>query len=126
MYRFRIKDAANGQVRVHFTYNAEPMVWSENYASKAGATNCVSSIKLHAATAPIVDVSAGESGSGYRFEIVKAINGQHFVRFVAANGQTLVWSETYTTKQNANNCARSVKLNAKDAAVFDETRTYVA
>lgn len=126
MYRFRIKDAANGQYRVQFTYNSEPMVWSETYASKAGAQNCINSIKTHASTAPIVDLTAGETGSGYRFEIVKATNDQYFARFKASNGETMAWSETYTSKQNAKNCAESVKKNAKDAPVVDESASKAA
>ena len=126
MYRFRIKDAANDQYRVQFTYNSEPLVWSENYASKAGAKNCIESIKDNALSAPIVDIAAGESASGYRFEIVQAVNGQFFTRFKAPNGETMVWSETYTSKQNAKNCATSVKNNAKDAEVVDETKSKAA
>lgn len=126
MYRFRIKDAANGEYRVQFTYNSEVMVWSENYASKAGAQNCINSIKANAGTASIVDLTIGESGSGYRFEIVLANNGEYFTRFKASNGETMVRSETYTTKQNAKNCAESVKKNAKDAVTVDETTSKAA
>lgn len=126
MYRFRIKDAANGEYRVQFTYNAEVMVWSENYASKAGAQNCISSIKANAGSASIVDLTIGETGSGYRFEIVKASNDEYFTRFRAPNGETMVRSETYTSKQNAKNCAASVKENAKDAVTVDETASKAA
>jgi len=126
MYRFRIKDAANGQYRVQFTYNVEIMVWSENYVSRAGAQNCINSIKANAGSASIVDLTIGESGSGYRFEIDKASNGEYFTRFVASNGEKMVRSETYTSKQNAKNCAESVKKNAKDAPVVDETASRAA
>ena len=126
MYRFRIKDAANGQYRVVFTYNAEPMVWSENYASKAGAQNCINSIKANGGSAPIVDLTIGESATGYRFEIAQATNGQYFARFKASNGETMVWSETYVSKQNAKNCAESVRRNAKDAVTVDETAAKAA
>jgi len=126
MYRFRIKDAAGGQYRVQFTYNSEVMVWSENYASKTGALNSIASIKANAGSAPIVDLTIGESGSGYRFEIVQASNGQYYTRFKASNGETMVHSENYTSKQNAKNCAASVKQNAKDAVTIDETASKAA
>lgn len=126
MYRFRIKDAANGQYRVQFTYNSEVMVWSENYASKASAQNCINSIKANAGSASIVDLTVGETGSGYRFEIVLTNNGEYFTRFKASNGETMVRSETYTTKHNAKNCAESVKKNAKDAVTVDETASKAA
>jgi uncharacterized protein len=121
MYRFRIKDAAVGQYRVQFTYNSEVMVWSENYASKVGAQNCINSIKANAGSSAIVDLTVGESGSGYRFEIAQAANGEYFTRFKSSNGETMVRSETYSSKQNAKNCAESVKKNAKDAVVVDDT-----
>lgn len=126
MYRFRIKDAAGGQYRVQFTYNSEVMIWSENYVSKWGAQNCISSLKANAGTAPIVDLTEGQTGAGYRFEILKAANGQYFARFKAPNGETMVWSETYVSKQNAKNCAESVKKNAKDAPVVDESTSKAA
>jgi len=126
MYRFRIKDAANGQYRVQFTYNSEVMVWSENYVSKAGAQNCIASLKANAGSATIVDLTLGETGTGYRFEIVLASNGQFFTRFKSPNGETMVRSETYTAKQNAKNCAESVSKNAKDATTVDETASKAA
>jgi uncharacterized protein len=121
MYRFKIKSTSNDQYRVQFVYNSEPMVWSETYVAKASAQNCIASIKVNAKTAPIVDLTIGESAIGYRFEIVKANNGEYFTRFKAPNGETMVWSETYTQKHNAKNCAQSVKDNAALALVVDET-----
>lgn len=126
MYKFKIKPAAGGQYRVQFLYNAEIMVWSENYVSKSSAQNCIESLKANAPSAPIVDTTIGESRSGYRWEIVKATNGEYFTRFKASNGETMVHSETYTTKQNAKNCAESVSKNAKSAPVEDETASKVA
>lgn len=92
MYKFVIVPAANGQYRVRFLYNSEIMVWSENYTTKASAQNCISSIRANAPGASIVDVSNGESDSGYRWEIVKATNGEYFTRFKASNGETMVRS----------------------------------
>jgi uncharacterized protein YegP (UPF0339 family) len=122
MYRFRIKGAAGGQYRVQFTYNSEVMVWSENYASKAGARNCIASIKKNAGSASIVDLTEGETGKGYRFEIDKSSNGEFFVRFKASNGETMVRSETYTSRQNAKKCAESVRKKAEGAEVVDESK----
>ncbi|MDB5523132.1 MAG: hypothetical protein JWM58_895 [Rhizobium sp.] len=87
MHKFKILKAANDQFRVQFLYNSEVMVWSENYASKASARNCIESIKKNAPGAATVDVSKDETGSGYRFEIVESKDGEHFVRFRASNGE---------------------------------------
>ena len=121
MHKFKIVAAAKEQFRVQFVYNAEVMVWSENYASKASAKNCIESIKKNAPGAATVDLSKDETGSGYRFEIVESKNGEHFVRFKASNGESMVRSETYASKASAKNCIESVKKNGPDAPVEDET-----
>lgn len=36
---------------------------------------------------------------------IRPSGSQYYVRVVASNGATLAHSETYTTKQNARNCA---------------------
>ncbi|MCM2473701.1 DUF1508 domain-containing protein [Rhizobium sp. CG5] len=121
MHKFKILKTEKGEFRVQFVYNAEVMVWSENYTAKAGAKNCIESIKKNAPDAATVDVSKDEVGSGYRFEIVESKDGQHFVRFKASNGETMVRSETYASKASAKNCIESVKKNGPSAPVDDET-----
>lgn len=121
MHRFKIVSRANGQVGVQFVYNSEIMVWSESYKSKSSATNCIESIKKNAPGADVADLSNGETGSGYRFEIVEARNGEHYVRFVASNGEPMVISETYASKAGARNCIDSVKKNAPAAPTEDES-----
>ncbi|MEK1923998.1 YegP family protein [Rhizobium giardinii] len=53
--------------------------------------------------------------------MVASKDGEHFVRFKASNGETMVRSETYASKASAKNCIESVKKNAPDAPVEDET-----
>lgn len=121
MHKFTIVEAKSGQPMVRFVYNSEIMVWSESYASKSGATNCIDSVKKNAAGAVIVDLTKGETGTGYRFELVESKDGQTFVRFVASNGETMLRSETYASKSSAINCATSIQQRAADAPVEDET-----
>jgi uncharacterized protein YegP (UPF0339 family) len=121
MHKFKILKNEKGEYRTQFVYNSEVMVWSENYASKASAKNCIESIKKNAPGAATVDLSKEETGSGYRFEIVESKDGQHFVRFKAANGETMVRSETYASKASAKNCIESVKKNGPGAPTEDET-----
>ena len=120
-YKFKIVTRKNGQFGVQFIYNSEIMVWSESYTSKASAKNCIKSLIQHAPGAPVVDLSKGEEGSGYRFEIVKSKDGQFYNRFVASNGETMVRSETYTDKRNAKSCAASVAKNGPSAPIEDES-----
>lgn len=120
MHKFKIAAAKDGQFQAKFVYNAETMVWSENYKSKSSAQNCIDSIKKNAPGAPTVDTSKGEEGKGYRFELAKSKDGQTFVRFVASNGETMVRSETYKSRASAINCIESIKKNAPKAEVVDE------
>ncbi|WP_297103488.1 DUF1508 domain-containing protein [uncultured Devosia sp.] len=62
----------------------------------------------------------GEEGTGYRFEIVESKDGQHFVRFVAANGETMARTETYASKASAKNAIDSLKSNGPGAEVNDQ------
>lgn len=120
-HTFKIVTAASGEHRVQFLYNSEVIVWSENYKSKASARNCIASLQKNAPGAATVDIAAGEKGSGYRFEIAQAKNGEHFVRFVARNGEVMVRSEGYTSKANAKNAIESVKKNGPKAETVAES-----
>jgi len=120
-HKFKIVDRKNDQFGVQFVYNSEIIVWSESYKGKASATNCIESIKKNAPDADVADLTKDEDAKGYHFEIVGSKDGQFYVRFVASNGETMVISETYTSKANAQNCIDSVKKNGPGASVEDET-----
>jgi uncharacterized protein YegP (UPF0339 family) len=121
MHTFKIVAAKDGQFRVQFVFNAEVIVWSENYKSKASAKNCIASLKKNAPTASVVDLSERQTGKGYRFEIVAGKKEGFFVRFVARNGETMVTSENYTAKKSALNAIESVKKNGPRADTVDES-----
>jgi len=121
MHKFKIVRRKDGQFGVQFCYNSEIMVWSENYKGKASAQNCIASLKKNAPEAAVVDLTGGEEGAGYRFEIDKSKDGQFYVRFRAANGEIMVRSETYVSKSSAKNCIKSVKERGADAPVVDES-----
>ena len=120
-HKFEIAKTKDGGFMVRFSYNSEIMVWSETYTAKASAQNCIESLKKNAPEAAIVDLTKDGSGSGYRFEIVAASNGEPFVRFVASNGETMVRSETYSSRAGAQNCIESVRTNGPAAPVVDAT-----
>ena len=120
-HTFKITAAAKDQFKFAFVYNAESIVWSENYKAKASAKSAIESIRKNAPGAATVDLSKDEKGSGYRFEIVNSTDGQFFVRFVAANGEPMVRSETYKSKASALNAIASVQKNGPGAELVDET-----
>ena len=119
-HTFKITSAKGGQFAAKFVYNSEIMLWSENYTGKPSAKNCIESLRKNAPAAPVVDLTKGETGKGYHFQLVASKDGQTFVRFVAANGETMVRSETYKSKSSAKNCIESLKKRAAEAAVVDE------
>ncbi|MGV3651031.1 MAG: YegP family protein [Devosia sp.] len=121
-HTFRIVARANDQFGVQFGYNAEVIVWSESYAGKASAKNCIESLKKNAPDAAVFDLAKeGEAPKGYRFEIVASKDSQAFVRFVAANGETMMRSETYKSKSSARHAIASIKKNAPLAETRDMT-----
>jgi uncharacterized protein YegP (UPF0339 family) len=121
MHQFKIVSAKDGQFRVQFVYNAEVIVWSENYKSKTSAKNCIASLQKNAPTAAVADLSEKQTATGYRFEVVAGKKDGFFVRFVARNGETMVISENYAAKKSALNAVESVKKNGPKAAIVDES-----
>lgn len=121
MHQFKIVPAKDGQFRVQFVYNAEVIVWSENYKSKTSAKNCIASLQKNAPTAAVADLSEKQTATGYRFEVVAGKKDGFFIRFVARNGETMVISENYAAKKSALNAVESVKKNGPKAAIVDES-----
>ena len=120
---FKIVSRANGQFGVQFSYNSEIIVWSESYVAKKSAENCIASLQKNAPEAGVADLTKDEAGKGYRFEIVGSKDKQTFVRFVAANGETMLRSETYKSKSSAKHAIASIKKNAPGAKTVDMTAT---
>jgi uncharacterized protein YegP (UPF0339 family) len=118
-HKFNITSGADNQFKFDFSYNSEKIFWSENYKRKASAKSGIESLKKNGPDALIVDLSEGEAGSGYRFEIVKSKDGRHFVRFVASNGETMARTETYASKASAKNAVEALKKNGVSAEVLD-------
>ena len=54
-----------------------------------------------------------------KFEIKKATNGEFYWVYVAANGESICRSETYTAKQSAKHSIEVVQENAASAEVVD-------
>ena len=96
-FQFNLK-ATNGQV----------ILTSEGYTTKAACMNGIESVKKHS------QVEA-------RFEKKVATNGKPFFRLKATNGQVIGSSQMYANEKNMLNGIASVKKNATDAQVVDET-----
>jgi uncharacterized protein YegP (UPF0339 family) len=55
------------------------------------------------------------------FKIKRSKDDQYYWILVAANGETLCQSETYTSKQSALKGIESCKVNAASAEIIDES-----
>jgi uncharacterized protein YegP (UPF0339 family) len=56
-----------------------------------------------------------------KFVLKKCTSGKYHFNLVASNGQVIATSEAYDRKQSALNGIESVKKNAPDAEIDDQT-----
>lgn len=104
-YRFNLH-AGNGEIIGKAT---------QGYSSKDACKTGIASVKNNSA-ANVVDKTDNQIGTGSRYEIFASSN--HFwFRLFAANGEQILTSEGYTTKQSCQNGISSVKINAPSATV---------
>lgn len=96
-FQFNLK-AGNGQV----------ILSSEGYTSKAGCMNGIESVKKNAQ-------------DDARFDRKESSNGKSFFNLTATNGQIIGKSEMYESVAARDNGIESVKKNAPDAGMDDQT-----
>ncbi|WP_428409782.1 YegP family protein [Hyphococcus sp.] len=96
-FRFRLK-AGNG----------EKILASEGYKDKSGAENGIASVKKNAP-------------DDARYERKESSNGKHYFNLKAANHQVIGTSEMYEASSGMEGGIESVKKNAPDAAIDDQT-----
>ncbi len=109
MNKFIIKKRRNGEFQFNLlATNGQIILSSEGYSSKAACLNGVESVKKN----------AQEDG---RFERKEASDGRFYFVLKATNGQVIGQSQMYASKDSRDNGVESVKKNAPDAEVVDET-----
>ena len=96
-FRFRLK-AGNGQI----------ILASEGYKQKASAMNGIESVKKNA-----------PADDNYERKETKA--GKHMFNLLAANKQVIGTSESYEEVASRDNGIESVKTNAPEADIADQT-----
>jgi uncharacterized protein YegP (UPF0339 family) len=96
-FQFSLK-AGNGQI----------ILSSEGYSSKAGCLNGIESVKTN-------------SQDDSRFDRKTSAGGKPFFNLKAGNGQIIGSSELYESEASRDNGIASVKNNAPDAVVDDQT-----
>ena len=96
-FRFKLK-AANGQT----------ILSSEAYSNKAACENGIKSVRTN-------------SQNDSRYERLTAKNGSPYFNLKAANSQVIGNSEMYAGTSGMENGIASVKANAPDAAIEDNS-----
>ncbi len=117
-FRFHLK-AANGQI----------IAVSQSYGTKESALKGIASIKENAPIAKTADFTTGGPMPEHQAGIVQdpvfeiQFNAPDRFRFhlKAANGQIIAVSQSYLSKQAAENGVASVKTNAPMAKIIDQT-----
>jgi len=89
---------------------------SEGYSSKQSCLNGINSVILNS-DANIIDKTSGEEASGSRYEIFYGKDDNYWFRLLAANGENILYSQSYITKQSCKDGISSVKINAPKAAI---------
>lgn len=99
--------------------NGEVIATSEVYSGEAACEKGVESVRKFAADAPIEDqtVKGFTPEKHPKFEVYQDKAEEFRFRLKASNGEILVFSEGYTTKNNCLNGIASVKKNAPDSPV---------
>lgn len=109
MATFVITTRRNGEYQFNLNAsNGQTILSSEGYASKSSCNDGIASVKRNA---PDDD----------RYERKTATNGKHFFTLKATNGQVIGTSELYESASSREGGIDSVKRNAPDATVDDQT-----
>ena len=107
--KFVIKKASDGQFLFHLKAgNGEIILRSELYKTKASAENGVASVRKNAP-------------DDARYERKTASNGQFMFNLKAGNHEIIGTSELYKAEASRENGIASVKQNAPDAALDDQS-----
>ncbi len=109
MGKFVIKTRKNGEFQFDLKAgNGQVILTSEGYKTKASCNNGIDSVKRN-------------SQDDSKFERLTAKNGKPYFNLKATNGQIIGTSEMYESDAGRDNGIASVKQNAPDATVEDQT-----
>lgn len=109
MGKFVITTRSNGEFQFNLKAgNGQTILASEGYTTKAACENGIESVRKNA-------------GDDDRYERKTSSNGKPFFNLKAGNGQVIGSSEMYESEASRENGIESVKKNAPDAEVDDQT-----
>ena len=109
MGKFVITKSSNGEYRFNLKAgNGEVILSSEGYAAKSGCTNGIDSVRTN-------------SKIDDRYEKKTSTNSKNYFVLKASNGQVIGTSEMYESSSGRDNGIASVKSNAPDATIDDQS-----
>lgn len=109
MGKFVITKRTNGEFQFNLNAgNGQTILSSEGYATKPNCENGIESVRRNAQ-------------DDSKFDRKTASNGKSFFNLKATNGQIIGSSQMYETEASRDNGIESVKNNATDATVDDQT-----
>ena len=107
--KYELKSAANGKFMFNLKAgNGEIILTSQLYTGRDGALNGIESCRINSTVAE-------------RYRRNKASNGQPYFNLMAANGQVIGKSETYSSDSAMENGIASVTKNAPTAELNDQS-----
>lgn len=111
MGKFVISTRKNGDFQFNLKAgNGQVILSSQGYKSRSACDNGVESVRTN---------SADDS----KFERLTASNGKFYFNLKAGNGQIIGSSQMYEAEAGMENGIASIRKNAPDASVEDETTT---
>lgn len=109
MGKFVITKRSNGEFQFNLNAsNGQTILTSEGYSSKAGCENGIGSVRTN-------------SQDDGKYDRKTSSNGKYYFNLKAANGQIIGSSQMYETESSRDNGIASVKTNAPDATIEDNT-----
>jgi len=109
MGKFVITTRKNGEFQFNLLAgNHQVILTSEGYTAKASCLNGIESVRKN-------------SADDARFERKESSNDKFYFNLKASNGQVIGSSQMYTTAAGRDNGIESVKTNAPDADLDDQT-----
>lgn len=109
MGKFVITKRTNGEFQFNLKAgNGQVILSSEGYSTKANCTNGIESVRKN-------------SQDENKFESKESSNGKYYFNLKATNGQIIGTSQMYESTASRDNGIRSVKENASEATVDDQT-----
>jgi hypothetical protein len=109
MGKFVITKRVNGDFQFHLKAgNGQTILSSEAYETKSSCENGIESVKKN-------------SSEDSRYDRKISANGKPYFNLKAGNGQIIGSSELYETEAARDNGIESVKSNAPDATIDDQS-----